>query len=267
MHPLFILFMLFIFSSSALTQRVQAESLSFGYAGEFCPAICNEVESGKRGYVLDLLNAIGKTQGFDVKWVNLPMKRLRRSLQKGDIDFVMRPANALRQNKMAQSRRPLAVFQIAVLKRKQYKFKLNGVSSFENSIWGVVAGQKWPAAFQKYIDKHRNSEKIVLIYEESAYRRLAKLVNVGRVDVVLGGGAMLNEIQRTSENPDNLVVEPTSFFGPIPLYAGFSLQNEQSKSLAKRIDSGLKKLRATGQMSEILDAYGIPLWTEQYELK
>jgi polar amino acid transport system substrate-binding protein len=249
----------------AVSDRVSAETLFFGYAGEFCPAVCNEKTDGDRGFVLDLLNEIGANNDFQVKWVNLPMKRLINSIKNGDIDLILRPNTALKRNKLVQSKRPLAMYQIAILKRKQYIFEFKGVESLKDSVWGVVAGQRWPPTFQKYLDDHQNTGKVILIYEENAYQRLVKLVGAGRADVVLGGGNMLDRIRRNSKYSNELVVEHTPYFGPIPLYAGLNPENPRSKMLAKLIDQGLTDLRASGRLSDILSKYGIPIWSEADE--
>ncbi|MBC8445056.1 MAG: transporter substrate-binding domain-containing protein [Rhodospirillaceae bacterium] len=254
---------LFLYGLLTPTTSAWSEELKFGFHEAMCPMICDAKMEGQRGYVVDILNEIGKSKGILVMVEILPKPRLLIELNANNIDFLLLPNSPIKKNNLIQTTQPIVFYTIGVMRRKDFAFQLTGVESLEKANWGIVNGTRWRPAYQRHIDKNKGNN-VTEISGVNAYDRLTKMMLGKRIDVVINNFEMLERKRKESKNPEALIVEKTTVFGDsVPLYLAFSPNNKRAESLARFFSDGMEQIRSSTKLKELSLSYGIGDHAEQ----
>ncbi len=254
--------LLAILSSIQISTTAEAEELRFGFHGTQCPVVCDPGVDGQHGYVIDILREIGRPAGVGVTLKVLPKTRLVRELNAGNLDFLLLPPTAVKKYNLVSTSLPVVYYAIGVLRRRDFPFEFSGVESLEKVVWGVVGGERWRPAYQRYIEANKN-KGVIEVFGAKPFERLIKMMVRNRVDVVIGLYDMLERKRTDSASAEKLTVERTMVFGKhVPIYLAFSPNNDQAISRSKFFSEGIRRLAQTGRLKQIFAAYDIGDWAQ-----
>jgi polar amino acid transport system substrate-binding protein len=135
-------------------------------------------------------------------------------------------------------------------------FRFKDATSLDGKVLGVIRNYNYMGVIGAYVTAHRNDpSRIEFVSGDDALaKNLAKL-QAGRVDVVLDDKNVLaNAIADLGLGKR---VTLTSGPGTAPIYIAFSPVAPRGKDLARILDAGMARLRASGRLAAILAKYHV----------
>ncbi|MBI5593830.1 MAG: hypothetical protein HY881_25530 [Deltaproteobacteria bacterium] len=149
-----------------LCHSLHAETLNIA-AHEFCPYLCEPVkESGKEGYVAEILKAVYDPAGYRLKFHRVSYVRGIRDTEQGTYDG-MPTLNPRSSEKMVLSEEPCGILIQNFYVRKGNPWKYDGLKSLENITVGSVSGYNYSALdpdYEAYLRKNSNTRPKKVFY-------------------------------------------------------------------------------------------------------
>ncbi len=226
----------------ALTSTcVFAETYTVGTGATYRPFEYETPSKELVGFDVDLMKAIAKAEGFEVKFINTPWEGIFATVDKGDRDIIMSGITITDKRKeTVDFSKPYFLAHQLILTQKDQKIdKLadltKGNVAVVNGSAGDVAASN---AFGKGSTRIRRFDNTPLALEE---------LNQGGVVAAIGDVGVLAFYVRN--NPDkqfNMTRDP-SF---VEQYFGIAVK-KGNKELVDKINAGLDKVIASGEYNEI----------------
>ena len=134
------------------------------------------------------------------------------------------------------------------------KWEYKNIDSLKGKVIGTIIGYKYDKSLDDWLKEHAYS----VGGEDALKKNILKLIN-GRLDAVIESKAVmdakLKELDLVAEVKisGNVAATNSSFIACGP-------NNTRSRSIVEALDSGIKLLRQTGEMHNILNKYGLSDW-------
>ena len=230
-------------AAAALTASagVSAEDYVVGTGATYRPFEYETPQKELVGFDVDLMRAIAKAEGFDVKFINTPWEGIFATVDKGDRDIIMSGITITDKRREAVDfSKPYFLAHQLILTDKNTKIekltdlKKGNVAVVSGSAGDVAASE----AFGKASTRIRRFDNTPLALEE---------LNQGGVVAAIGDVGVLAFYARN--NPDkhfNMTRDPNfkeQYFG-IAVKKG-------NKALAEKINAGLDKVVKSGEYNKI----------------
>lgn len=236
---------IFLASAAAATlfaMGVQAaETYVVGTGATYRPFEYETPQKELVGFDVDLMRAIAKAEGFEVKFINTPWEGIFATVDKGDRDIIMSGITITEKRKQAVDfSKPYFLAHQLILTdhttkiKKLADLKEGGVAVVSGSAGDVAASE----AFGKASTRIRRFDNTPLALEE---------LNQGGVVAAIGDVGVLAFYSRN--NPDkkfNMARDP-SFKEQ---YFGIAVRKGNTE-LVNKINSGLDKVIASGKYNKI----------------
>ncbi len=228
-------------------------------ADEWCPYNC-EPGSDKPGYMVEIARAVFEPMGHIVDYDLTNWSRSIMQVRRGRIDGII---GAMK------SEAPDLVFPdietgfagAAFFVRKGFAWRYTGINSLEKVALAVIQDYGY-GKIDSYLETHRGTPKVITTVGEDALAINIRLLLKGRVDAVLENEAVfrntatdmgvLAEIDHAGDDGET---GENNF-----VYIVFSPKNPQSAAYAKALGEGMRTLRTSGRLAEILARYGLSDW-------
>ncbi len=238
----------------------QAEVVRMG-ADDWCPYVCDpQMHDGKEGYLVDILRQAFALYGHRVETSLLPFARnvaLNRNGQlqgivgvyQGDVSSFYFPDNALGYSRNF----------FYVLKSSDWRYR-NPESLDQIDKIGLVLQYHYAnKAFVDYLQQH--PDKADRITGNRPLLRNVRKLLVGRIDTLVEDKQVV-EFWLNKLNMRSLVVPAGELSGPQPVYIAFSpeLPESEARRYIQWLDEGVGQLRQSGELSAILQRYGLADW-------
>jgi polar amino acid transport system substrate-binding protein len=217
------------------------------------------------GYVVELLRLIFEPQGIKIDYKLTPWNRSLAEVENGQSDCVI-GATKLEAPNFVFPAEVAGLTKNSFFVNKDKKWKYAGVDSLQGINLGVIADYSYSDVFDDYIKKHKaDSKKITMLTGDNALEQGIRMMEKGRIDVIL-------EVESVFKGKISLMkLEPTNFLHidagdkDDPIFVAFSPHESKKASSAKyaaQWDEGIKKLRASGELTKILAKYGLKDWAQ-----
>ncbi|GAB7079256.1 substrate-binding periplasmic protein [Megalodesulfovibrio paquesii] len=148
--------------------------------------------------------------------------------------------------------------------RSGFHWQFSGLESLSRVRLGVCDTCTYDEALDAYILAHRETEAVQpLAGEDMVDKNLAKLIG-NRIDVFYEDPVVVRWalIRLGAEDKVALAnMAPPEKFERI--FMGFSRALPEAQALAQQFDAGIRRLRATGRLAEILAKYNLEDWKSQ----
>lgn len=227
---------------------------------EWCPYIC--YEENKPGILIEILNEIAKNDGFKIQFDFIPLARSLRLLQQSKLDMVLALTDDhIKEFNLKQSQQVYGGWYNDFYVRKSTQWKFTSIENLKLFIeQGNTLGLINAYEYGKGIDqlKESSGRYIYTATGNTPLPNLLKMLSKRRIAVLLDSRFNV-EYEIKDNNIKNLQHVGTDG-GFVPLYIGYAPKT--SKKHINALDKGLVKLRATGQLSNILKRYGVPDWKQ-----
>jgi len=232
--------------------RAVADSPSIVLASDpWCPHTC-PADSARPGYMVEVAREAFALSGITVIYRTISWSRAMSDVLEGRIDGVL-ATSASRAVELDLPQEGFGRNYYAFAVRNDDPWTLAGLDSLEDRTLGIVQGYSYTPALDPWMAQHRDQIQ-ALGGENALDRNLRKLV-AGRIDTVIEDEAVLT--YRLKNWPDAKRIRLAGRIESGALYIAFSRRGGRGRDLAHRFDSGVRALRASGELDRILARYGI----------
>ena len=227
-------------------------------ADAWCPFNC--AANGEHpGLMVETAREVFAAAGHDVLYVEVPWSRAIKQVREGRATAVLGAVHREVPD-FVFPQEPLGVVSNAFFVRAGEHWKYDGPQSLAGLRLGVVQDYDYGGELQDYIDGHANDPGHVqfALGEDPLATNIHKLLR-GRIDVVVATEAVGRWAIRTL-GVENWVAVAGDDGSELELFIAFSPALDESPEYARLLDEGVRRLRASGRLAEILAAYGIRDW-------
>lgn len=220
--------------------------------------LTGDKDSSQRGYLVDIVTEIFQSKGYEVDYEVMPWTRAIEEVRKGKKDAIL---GAYKEDvpDFVFPQMDMGIIEDTFFVLKGNSWRYQGLESLKKIRLGCVNGYKYGTEFDRYIkESKRDSLRVQEISgEDPLYQNLLKLKNQ-RVDVILDAKIVVHYMNRNRKL--NLPLEEVGSLGLHRVYAAFSPRNSQTLRFMKEFDEGIRELRASGRVKEILSTYQLSDW-------
>ncbi len=247
---------------SLATETPQKKMLVFtNNVAEYCPLL--NCRDGKKGYVVDIAEAIYLSYGYDVIIRNLPWSRAIDMVSKGRADAVI---NILKKSApgLIYPKEPISSISGAVFVHKSVNWSYSGGASLSKVKLGLIRGYGYGDGnpdLANYIEHYTDDpSRIMWVTGSSPLKRIMQMIMHGRINATIDEKNVGEYVIRMMGLEDEIFYAGNTT--PIPefSYMAFAPNNKDSEMLAKMFDEGISQLRRSGELDRILGKYGLKDW-------
>lgn len=249
-------------SRPALAQSSQV-SPTIRLEGDVWAPYVMDAASGHRGFIVDIAELVLTRAGYQVRFDAVPWSRALMNADRGAIDGVVGIYfTQAREKGMVVPNEEIGVSVNTLYTRKESTWRFDGPPSLEAKRLAVVADYDY-GELNPYVERLRkgNDERLHVGSGNDVLQRNLRMLLVDRVDVVVEDSIVVNYVAHHMDG-DVLgclrvagVVEPKNRVG-----IAFSAKNPHAAEYARALSDGIRKLRQSGELKAILDAYYVKDW-------
>jgi polar amino acid transport system substrate-binding protein len=230
----------------------RAETITL-VADEWCPFNCAPGDA-RPGFLIETARRIFEPQGVRVDYKIVPWARAIRDARAGRYsglvgairsevpDFVFPEAAAFPSGTHAFVRHGNA-------------WRYAGQASLDGVSVGVILDYSYGEQTDRYLEQHRANDKVQLATGADALEKnVAKLLQ-GRVDVLLENPAVMQFFLDRSAQQDLIV--PAGVLEDTEVSIAFAPGEAHAREHATMLSEGVRRMRASGELAEILGRYGL----------
>lgn len=230
-------------------------------ADPWCPHNC-EAGADHEGYMVDVAREILTESGYAVEYLNISWARALQMTREGQLDAVV---GAFRTDApdFVFPDTPQGHSSIALFTHPDNSWTYSGIDSLHDQKLLVINGYSYTRELDRYIEQHQaDQEKIWVIAGPSPLNRAIELLGQDRTDIFVEDTYVMDwwaeSIGQSSTLPRQagLVSESEAF-------VAFSPAREDAPKLAELLSEGTRKRINNGRFQQILDTYGLILWTDR----
>lgn len=263
----FVLFLLACFcltSVAANAQEAESAKEMILVADEWCPYNCAP-DSAKPGFIIEIAKAIFEPKGIKVTYEVMPWERAIEDTRKGTYTGIL-AALVSDAPDFVIPEEPIGYSSNTFFVKTGSSWKYEDVSSLKNVSVGVIEGYTYGPGLDSYLTENKgDSSKVQSIAGDSALSQNFMKLEKGRIDTYIED--MNVAMQYIADNSKWGKFKPAgSDIGPASqhfVYISFSPVNKDSAEYASILSVGIKELRKSGKLKEILDKYNVTDWADK----
>ncbi|CCG39723.1 substrate-binding periplasmic protein [Magnetospirillum molischianum] len=220
-------------------------------ADPWCPHIC-PADLSHPGYMVEVARRAFAVSGVTVIYRAMSWSRAIADAREGRIDGVMGTlASRAEALDLPQEGFGRNFYAFAVRADESWTF--TDLASLEERTIGVVQGYSYSPALDPWLAEHR--DQIQALGGQAALERNLRKLLAGRIDTLIEDEAVLK--YRLKSLPEARYIRLAGRIESGALYIAFSRRDGRGTDLARMFDSGVRSLRASGELDLILARYGI----------
>ena len=233
-----------------------AESITI-VADDWCPYNC-EPESDDPGYIVEIAQELFQEAGYNVKYEYLSWLRAIKEVTKG----TYAGAIGATPEEMPDGIFPdeeFGYYADYFIVREDETWVFTGIESLTTIRLGAIKGYNYGDEINRYIESNSSSMAAQVLTGNSAVNRnLSKLMQ-NKIDAYIEDKSVAFYTANKMGITDQIKIGGSKI-EPIPLYIGFSPALTESKTYAEIISNGIRTMRESGRLAEILEKYGVEDW-------
>ena len=233
-------------SSSAAAPAAEGKEYKVAMNAQFPPFESMNSAGQIEGFDVDVMNAIAKEEGFKVTYHQQAWDGIFASLKAGDNDILISGITITddRKKEMLFSEPYYKITQVVLVPQGKNIASVEDLKKMDKV--GVTIGTTGDLAAQKILGA--TSEKIIRLENLPL---MLKEVETGAVDAVISDSAVVADYVKKKGDKGFTMVEVPDF--TVEYYCIAVRQDD--KALMDKINSGLKKIQASGEYDKISDKY------------
>ncbi len=256
MHKIICLFMI----SLACFSYAEAEKITF-VAEPYCPYACEE-GTDYEGMMVDVTRTIFESEGYLVEYTTRPWARALRESRQGKHTGLIATVPAESSDFYYPQQEGASLTHCFYI-RSDAPWRFVNIESLQSVRLGVILGYGYDSIsdeFGRYVKQNKENKALIQwIGGETANLQNFKKLAVNRIDTTFVDKAVAAYWLKKGGLSDR-IKEAGCLKETAPLYVAFSPANPASPKYAAIFDSGLRKLRASGKLDEIVAKYGMKDW-------
>ena len=233
-------------SASSAAPAAEGKEYKVAMNAQFPPFESMNSSGQIEGFDVDVMNAIAKEEGFKVTYHQQAWDGIFASLKAGDNDILISGITITddRKKEMLFSEPYYKITQVVLVPQGKNIASVEDLKKMDKV--GVTIGTTGDLAAQKILGA--TSEKIIRLENLPL---MLKEVETGAVDAVISDSAVVADYVKKKGDKGFTMVEVPDFTVE---YYGIAVRQDD-KALMDKINSGLKKIQASGEYDKISDKY------------
>ena len=233
-------------SASAAAPAAEGKEYKVAMNAQFPPFESMNSSGQIEGFDVDVMDAIAKEEGFKVTYHQQAWDGIFASLKAGDNDILISGITITddRKKEMLFSEPYYKITQVVLVPQGKNIASVEDLKKMDKV--GVTIGTTGDLAAQKILGA--TSEKIIRLENLPL---MLKEVETGAVDAVISDSAVVADYVKKKGDKGFTMVEVPDFTVE---YYGIAVRQDD-KALMDKINSGLKKIQASGEYDKISDKY------------
>ena len=233
-------------SASSAAPAAEGKEYKVAMNAQFPPFESMNSSGQIEGFDVDVMNAIAKEEGFKVTYHQQAWDGIFASLKAGDNDILISCITITddRKKEMLFSEPYYKITQVVLVPQGKKIVSVEDLKKMDKV--GVTIGTTGDLAAQKILGA--TSEKIIRLENLPL---MLKEVETGAVDAVISDSAVVADYVKKKGDKGFTMVEVPDFTVE---YYGIAVRQDD-KALMDKINSGLKKIQASGEYDKISDKY------------
>jgi|AGTN01.1.fsa_nt_gi ABC-type amino acid transport/signal transduction systems, periplasmic component/domain len=225
-------------------------------ADEWCPANC--APGDKPGYGVEAATEIFAKAGHKVEYAVAPWGRSLEDCLHGTIDAVIGAA-PVDSPDLVFPEQPIGVWDTTFVVAKGRPWRYTGADSLPAVKLGGIIGYIYMEPVGAYVEANKGDRnKVDLVgARQPLEQNLRKLV-AGRIGATMEARTVLDYNLRELGLQDAVDFAGSTEGGSV--YIAFSPKHPKAREYARILDEGLREMRASGRLKQILDRYGVKDW-------
>ncbi|MBD8527786.1 substrate-binding periplasmic protein [Pseudomarimonas arenosa] len=234
----------------------QAATISI-VADEWCPYNC-EPGSDKPGFMIEIAEKTLGAAGHTIDYKNMPWSRAIDEARKGKFDAIVGAAKDDAPD-FTYPAEPLGLSGSIFVVRKGEAWRYAGLDSLAGHAIGVIQDYSYDDELDQYIEANaKDSAKVQVAAGETALETNIKKLEAKRIDALVEDQSVLN--YALAQAGKSGAFDLAGKLSDAEIYIAFSPAKKESAEYAKILSEGLAKLRASGELKQILAKYGLEDW-------
>lgn len=215
-------------------------------------------KDAKPGYMIEVLKAIFEPQGVQIDYQTMPWNRSKDEVRKGKYDAIV-GADHEEGAGYVLPKETFGKFDNTFFATSSNSWRFKGVDSLKQIKLGVVEGYSYGDEMNTYL-KSAPQGKVIAATGNDALPKLLKMLQAGRIDVILEDVSVMSYALITNGVPAGEVTAAGSLGDTNDLYIAFAPGKDTSKKYSEQFSAGIAELRKSGKLKQILDRYQVKDW-------
>ncbi len=251
--------------STALLYPLESNADTIDIAAlDFCPYVCSDsLDNEPLGFVFEIEKMIFERAGHQVNLHVVPYVRSLKGTENGQYDAVA-ISNDTSSEVNICSNETIGPMIYTFYVKKGSPWRYDGVQSLHSITYGTIAGYDHTLLSQDvhkyYLANKGNKERIQIHHgTNDVHYRMLKRVSLGRIDTFAEASYVMDYSLRLY-GLENDYQKAGQFENTLWGRMCFSPLNPKANEYVEIIDSGMKELRASGELENIMKKYGLEVW-------
>jgi polar amino acid transport system substrate-binding protein len=235
-----------------------AEQLSF-MSGDWRPYVFEEngtIDSKTPGFSIEIINTVFAKMGHDIVYVTAPFLRQIKNVEQGKHVALV---GVYRQEapKLIFPKEPIGMTRNCFYVKTGSKWKYERVDNLSEVKIAVISGYTY-GEIDDYLTSNNSNILAISGNETEMMQRLTKLVDIGRVTAFVQDVAVTEYFLKTEGMQGRY--KTAGCMEGIASMLGFAPNDSRIAGFVIEFDQQVVKMRASGELRQILDKYGISDW-------
>ncbi|MCB1327632.1 MAG: transporter substrate-binding domain-containing protein [Spirochaetales bacterium] len=225
----------------------------------WCPFNC-EPEGEHQGFMIDVARAAFALEGRPVDYQLMSWARAIEETRAGRFHAIVGAYRSDAPDFIFPAEE-IGISRDIFLVRDDSRWTYSGIGSLSGVTLGVIHEYGYGAEVDAYVEAHKDDEtRIQVVFSEDGLAQNFRKLLLGRITAVVENEN--RALYYLDQNPRIAArVRPAGSPGQAQrTFIAFSPARAESRELAGLLDTGIRALRASGRLAEILAYYGLDDW-------
>lgn len=227
-------------------------------ADPWCPYNC-EPGTDRPGYVVELAREIFGEAGHTIDYRSMPWSRALEWGVSGKVDGVIAVSTEPEGEQMIKPEEPLGYYQVTFYTRASSDWTYDGIESLKSQTLNVIQDYAYFPEVDDYIAA--NADTALVESDPTPLKANLRQVRAGRADVTLDDRAVADYTLDQMGAAADFRVAGTAG-EPLALYLAWSQAVDGAADYARIWTEGVRALRDSGRLDDILARYGVSDWSD-----
>ena len=219
----------------------------------WCPYVC-EQQDDKPGILLEIAQQAFAEKGYLAEFVLLNWARAIKKARQGEVQGII---GAYRSDSpdFIFGTEHLATSQMCFYSRPDDNWQYSDLSSLDDRVISLINGYSYGDLFDTYVLQQQAMGRNTLIkaYGKETLKQRIALLNNNKLNTIIEDNRVIDWVNRQLDKDQQLKL--AGCLSPDKLYIAFSPNSNLSPRLSRALDLGIKSLRQSGKLQQILNKY------------
>lgn len=240
----------------ALAFPCKAEEITL-VADEWCPYNCIP-GSERPGFMVEIARAVFEEAGITVRYKTMPWSRAIEETRNGRFHGVIGATHSEAPD-FVFPHTAQAMSTIVFIAKTDAAWRYTDITSLGDIRLGVIQDYSYGETMDEYIKANKGNEsRIHLTTGDQAFNRNITMLELDRVNAILMDRAVYAQYNFFKGKQGDFSI--AGELNTDPVYIAFTPSHPVAQRYAAQLTQGVKQLRTSGRLTNILARYGLTDW-------